>query len=137
MHQQIRSVPALSPPNLADFLRVLADADINIGGASGSDVESGGEFAFAVEDGQEEAAMDALRSAGYTPRLVEPKVCLLEDTPGQLLACITDAISANQGSGRVIKDILVGANREDGKVVVQVYSEDPGQATGRGTGDSR
>jgi hypothetical protein len=52
VHQQIRSVPALSPPNLADFLTVLADAGINIGGASGSDIESGGEFAFAVHDGQ-------------------------------------------------------------------------------------
>ena len=137
MHQQIRTVPRLSPPDLAAFLKVLADADINIGGVSGSNVESGGEFAFAVEDGKEQAAMNALKKASYKPRLVQPKVCLLEDTPGQLLACITDAISANQGSGRVIKDILVGANKEDGKVVVQVYSEDPGQATGRGTGDSR
>ena len=133
MHQQIRSVPALSPPNLADFLTVLADAGINLAGASGSNVESGGEFAFAVEDGQEQAAMDALFAAKYRPRLVQPKVCLLEDTPGQLLACITDAIAENQGTGRVIKDILVGANREDGKVVVQVYSEEPGQGTG-GTG---
>ena len=136
MHQQIRSVPALSPPNLADFLRVLADADINIGGASGSDVESGGEFAFAVEDGQEQAAMDALVAAGYKPRLLEPKRCLLEDTPGQLLACITDAIAENRGTGRVIKDILVGANKEDGKVVVQVYSEGPGDRPEEAPGDS-
>ena len=136
MHQQIRTVPKLSPPNLAAFLKVLADADINIGGASGSNVESGGEFAFAVEDGQEQAAMDALFAAKYKPRLVKPKVCLLEDTPGQLLACITGAIEANQGSGRVIKDILVGANREDGKIVVQVYSEGPGDRPEEAPGDS-
>jgi hypothetical protein len=128
VHQQIRTVPRLSPPDLAAFLKVLADADINIGGVSGSNVESGGEFAFAVEDGQEKAAMDALKAAGYKPRILEPKRCLLEDTPGQLLACITDAISENQGTGRVIKDILVGANREDGKIVVQVYSEGPREA---------
>ena len=136
MHQQIRTVPKLSPPNLAAFLKVLADADINIGGASGSNVESGGEFAFAVEDGQEQAAMDALFAAKYRPRLVQPKVCLLEDTPGQLLACITDAIAENANTGRVIKDILVGANREDGKVVVQVYSEGPGDRPEEAPGDS-
>ena len=127
MHQQIRTVPKLSPPDLAAFLKVLADAGINIGGVSGSNVESGGEFAFAVEDGQEQAAMDALKDAKYKPRILEPKRCLLDDTPGQLLACITDAISENRGTGRVIKDILVGANREDGKIVVQVYSEGPGE----------
>jgi hypothetical protein len=132
VHLQIRSVPAKSPPNLADFLQVLVDADINLGGASGSNVESGGEFAFAVEDGQEDAAMSALEAADYHPRLVEPKVCLLEDEPGQLLDCIGSAISENEGTGRVIKDILVGARKEDGLIVVQVYSEEPGQ-----TGDVR
>jgi len=136
VHQQIRTVPKLSPPNLAAFLQVLADADINIGGASGSNVESGGEFAFAVEDGKEQAAMNALKKASYKPRLVQPKVCLLEDTPGQLLACITDAIAENANTGRVIKDILVGANREDGKVVVQVYSEGPGDRPQEAPGDS-
>ena len=125
MHQQIRSVPALSPPNLADFLTVLADAGINLAGASGSNVESGGEFAFAVAHGQEQAALDALTKAGYAPRLVEPKVCFLVDEPGQLLACIQDAIAENEGTGRVIKDILVGAQPQDGNVVVQVYSEEP------------
>jgi hypothetical protein len=130
VHQQIRSVPALSPPNLADFLTVLADAGINIGGASGSDIESGGEFAFAVQDGQEDAAMAALKAANYQPRLVEPKRCLLEDSPGQLLACITEAIAENEGTGRVIRDILIGAQPEDGLVVVQVFSEEPGQRPG-------
>ena len=125
MHQQIRSVPALSPPNLADFLTVLADAGINLAGASGSNVESGGEFAFAVEHGQEQAALDALTAKDYKPRLVEPKVCFLDDEPGQLLACISDAIAENDGTGRVIKDILVGAQPQDGKIVVQVYSEEP------------
>lgn len=130
MHLQIRSVPAQSPPNLAAFLKVLADADINLAGASGSDVESGGEFAFAVEDGQEEAAMAALMAADYHPRLVEPKICRLEDSPGQLLACITEAIAENEGTGRVIKDILVGAQKEDGMIVVQVYSEELDQGAG-------
>ena len=74
--------------------------------------------------------------ATTSPASLEPKRCLLEDTPGQLLACITDAIEANQGSGRVIKDILVGANREDGKVVVQVYSEGPGDRPEEAPGDS-
>ncbi|HEU0244796.1 MAG TPA: hypothetical protein VFQ75_12910 [Candidatus Limnocylindrales bacterium] len=125
MHLQIRAVPAKSPPNLAEFLQVLADAKINLVAAGGGYVESGGEFVFAVEDGQEDAAMAAL-SLDYQPRLVRPKRCLLDDEPGQLLSCITDAMAENAGSKRVIKDILVGAEKEDGKVIVQVWSEEPG-----------
>lgn len=130
MHLQIRSVPALSPPNLADFLKVLAEAKINIEGASGSNIGSGGEFALAVRDGEERAAIDVLERAGYKPRLVAPKQCQLKDEPGALLACITDAMAENEGTDREIKDILVGANRENGLVVVQVYSSVPGEDPG-------
>jgi hypothetical protein len=132
MHLQIRAVPAKSPPNLAEFLKVLADAKVNLIAAGGGFLESGGEFVFAVEDGEEDKAMAAL-VPDYKPRLVTPKRCLLTDEPGQLLGCINDAIAANAGTKRVVKDILVGANREDGFVVVQVWSEEPGELPGQGT----
>ena len=68
MHKQIRVVPAKSPADLKAFLEVLAAARINIVAAGGSDVEQGGEFAFAVTDGQEADAIALLRDAGYQPR---------------------------------------------------------------------
>jgi hypothetical protein len=122
MHQQIRTVPKLSPPDLEAFLTVLAHAGVNIEAAGGSDVEQGGEFAFAVAHGQEVDAMAALVGAGYLPRLVDVHVCALGNEPGTLLACITEARALN-GSNKVIKDISVGVPDEDGRIRVQIYSE--------------
>ena len=53
MHQQIRTQPTQSPPDLQAFLTVLEEAGINIEAAGGSDIEQGGEFAFAVAHGVE------------------------------------------------------------------------------------
>ena len=52
MHKQFRVVPAASPPDVEKLLRRLKDAKVNLAGAGGSNVEYGGEFAFAVDDGQ-------------------------------------------------------------------------------------
>jgi hypothetical protein len=124
MHLQVRSEPALSPPDLAAYLAVLANAGINILAAGGSNLEHGGEFAFAVEDGTEEAAVDVLRAAGYRPRIVGVDLCwLTSDKPGQLLKCVDEVSRTNASSGRKIKDISIGVPDERGHIPIQLYSE--------------
>ena len=133
MHKQIRVVPARSPADLKAFLEVLAPAGINIVAAGGSNVEQGGEFAFTVSHGQEADALNLLRDAGYQPRELDESVesedgavfttCWMPDNPGQLLACVTSVTDANAASGRVIKDLSIGAPRADGMIPVQIYSE--------------
>ena len=83
MHQQIRSVPALSPPNLADFLKVLADAE-----ASTSRVRAGATWNRAASSRSRWSTARKMprwtpsRAQGYKPRLVEPKVCFLGGRAG-------------------------------------------------------
>ena len=133
MHQQIRAIPAKSPADLKAFLEVLAKAGINIEAAGGSNLEQGGEFAFAVAHGQEDEAIRLLKEAGYQPRALDASVetedgavfttCWLTDDPGQLLACVTSVTDANEAAGRVIKDLSIGKPGEDGLIPVQIYSE--------------
>lgn len=124
MHQQIRTVPAMSPPDLQAFLTLLASAGINLESAGGSDIERGGEFAFAVAHGQEDEAIAVLEQAGYHPRLVEVESCTVTNDPGQLLECVAKVSALNAQSGRVIKDIAVGAPEDQGLPLrVQIYSE--------------
>ena len=123
MHQQIRTQPTQSPPDLQAFLTVLEEAGINIEAAGGSDIEQGGEFAFAVAHGVEADALRALKHAGYSPRIVDVSYCALTNEPGQLLGCITGVMTENKQTGRVIKDISVGVPDADGRIQVQVYSE--------------
>lgn len=128
MHAQIRSVPALSPANLAAFLEVLSHNKVNIEAVGGGNFEQGGEFAFGLQhddgdDGPYEIAMAALRTAKYKPRLVNVKYCALDNTPGQLLRCIAEAVKENQGTGRKIKDVAIGVPDAAGRIQVQVYSE--------------
>jgi hypothetical protein len=122
MHLQIRSMPARSPADLAEFLTVLLEQDVNIESAGGHDIEDGGEFVFSVAHGEEDSVMSILQDAGYHPRLVEVTVCALDDTPGQLLECITGVSQENQVTGRRIRDITVGVPDADGRIQVQVYS---------------
>ena len=128
MHQQVRVVPALSPPDLAALLDVLYRAGVNLVAAGGGNIELGEEFAFVPEDDQFDLAIDALTRAEYQPRLLEKdkdfKLCWLDNEPGQLLACVQDATRENIERGRVVKDILIGIEPEDGKIGVQVYSVD-------------
>ena len=126
MHQQIRLVvPRKSPPDLASVLEVLAQ--FNILAAGGSNIEHGGEFAFAVDHGEQTAALKALTDAGYEPRVVEVHACMVTDTPGALLACIREATSKNKASGKLIKDIASGGKNANGELPIQVYSEKPGK----------
>ena len=129
MHLQIRTTPATSPADLRAFLAVLEAAHINIEAAGGSDVEKGGEFAFAVEHGKEAAAMTALREKGYAPRLVDHDHGLedgsLADSPGELLRFIEKVAAKNAASGLVIKDVSIGVPDRDGRIQVQAYSEKP------------
>ena len=122
MHQQIRTVPAQSPADLGAFLKVLRDANINIIAAGGGDVERGGEFAFAVEDGGYDAAMQALTDAGYKPRLVDVDHELLPDVPGALHGFVTKVTALNKARNWVIWDVSVGS-AQGGKVLVQIYSK--------------
>jgi hypothetical protein len=126
MHQQIRLVvPKKSPPDLASVLAVLAPYQILAAG--GSNIEHGGEFAFAVDHGVQDAALKALRDAGYEPRVADVHFCMVTDTPGALLACIQAATAKNKASGNLIKDIAIGGTNAAGEVPIQVYSEKPGK----------
>lgn len=127
MHQQIRTVPAASPADLAKFLDVLAKGGVNIVAAGGGDVEKGGEFAFAVAHGEEQHAIDVLKKAKYHPELVDVDHDFLDDTPGELHRFIVRVAADNKAKGRVIKDVSVGAVVTDdvpekGKIPVQAYS---------------
>ena len=128
MHIQIRSVPATSPPDLAKFLGVLAEAGVNLVAAGGGGLELRGELAFAPAHEDDRRAVDALVAAGYKPRVLNAeagdfKLCWLENKPGALYRCLADAASENLRAGRVVQDILVWLETDDlGRIPVQVYS---------------
>jgi hypothetical protein len=124
MHQQIRTKPALSPADLQAFLALLAGAGINLESAGGSNIEGGGEFAFAVAHGQEDEAIALLRQAGYRPRLVDVDWCYVTNDVGQLLECIAGVTKTNTRAGKVIKEIALGVPEAPGEPMrVQIYSE--------------
>lgn len=128
MHQQIRlAVPRSSPPNLEPVLQVLKDAGINIIAVGGSNLEHGGEFGFAVDHDRQDAALQALRNARLRPRIVDVTVCLLDNRPGALLECISEANRSHRPGGRLIRDIAVGIPDDEGRVPVQVLFEGPAQ----------
>jgi hypothetical protein len=130
MHLQVRSNPTASPPDVEKFLKRLADAGVNLGGAGGSNAEFGGEFAVALEDEDRTKATKALdKHPTYTYRLLEAGVdpgltlCWVKDESGSLLRdCIAGVAEANRKSGRKIRDVLIGVKRAEG-IPVQVYSE--------------
>jgi hypothetical protein len=127
MHQQIRAAtPRSSPPDLARLLSVLRDAGINIIAVGGSNHERDGEFGFAVDHDQQQAALDAL--AGARPpikaRVVDVEVAWLEDRPGALLAAVQKANQANRRGNRLIRDIAVGVPDGQGRVPVQIYYDE-------------
>ncbi len=128
MHLQIRVRPKLSPPDVEKLLRHLAAEDVNLKGVGGSNVEFGGEFAFAVADGDEDKAKGALDKYGYQYRSFEYQVdpeltlCWLEDRVGMLHECIEEIAAKNLESGRIIRDILIGVPTSEG-VPVQVFSD--------------
>jgi hypothetical protein len=127
MHQQIRLVTRLSPPDLAAALQVVADAGINILAVGGSNLEHGGEFGFAVAHEDQAAAVAALEAKRYRPRAVDVTVCwITKNEPGQLLECVRTASNANKGTGKAIRDIAIGVADDQGRIPVQIFSDGPG-----------
>jgi hypothetical protein len=128
MHKQLRVVAVSSPPDVEKLLRRLKDANINLAGAGGSNVEFGGEFAFAVDHEQEGDAEAVLKEHSYPYRILDSEtdprltLCRLENVVGSLHACIESVSTANLQSGRIIRDVLVGMD-EDG-LAAQVFSEE-------------
>ena len=127
MHQQLKFVPRLSPPDLEKALGVLKDAKVNLVAAGGSNLEFDGEFIIAPQDDQFEDAKKALGAAGYiTTRLdagVDFKLCWLTNDAGQLHDCIAEEAAANLASGKVIQHMIIGVERDDqGRIPVAVYS---------------
>jgi hypothetical protein len=129
MHKQLRVVAIASPPDIEKLLRRLKDADINLAGAGGSNVEFGGEFAFAVDDGQEDRAEDVLKDNGYRYRIFdkdddpELTLCHLENVPGALHGCVEEVAAANLNAGRIIRDVLIGIDGDEG-LAAQIFSEE-------------
>lgn len=128
MHQQIRATPKTSAADVEKLLGRLAEAGINIAAAGGSDLEFGGEFAFAVDDGSEDAAKKVLDRFKYPYRVIgedDPSltVCWMENKPGELHRCIKGVAEANLKSGRIIRDLIIGVPDKQG-VPVQIFSEE-------------
>jgi hypothetical protein len=132
MHKQFRLQAAASPPDVEKLLRRLAEGEVNLAGVGGSNVEFGGEFAFAVRDGDEDAAIAVLEEHHYSYRLLEYEVdagltlCWLRkpNDVGELHRnCIEGIAAANLLTGRIIRDLLIGVPEERG-TPVQVYSEE-------------
>ena len=112
MHVQARSAPALSPPDLEAFLKVLAN-DINIEGVSGCAVEDGGQLVFTVAHGQEAQAHELLTNEGYTVQwttdlYAEEIPAETANQPGVLAGIIERAKGQMSGS-RAIDTVLVGS----------------------------
>ena len=131
MHLQGRvKIPRSSPPSVARLLGLLADANVNLAGAGGSNVEFNGEFAFAPRHEHETAAREVLENAvpPYKYREfdantdAELKLCWLTDEPGRLLACIQETEQENLAANRSIRDILIGVPTNEG-IPVQIFSE--------------
>ena len=122
MHIQIRSRTEKAP-ELSGLLQVLADKDVNLL-AAGGNVDGGGEFAFAVEHGEEDRVVELLREADFPARAVEVRHFDLTDQPGQLFRAVAEVAHENEDSGRVIEDVIVGTPQSDGTIPIQIYVHD-------------
>lgn len=131
MHMQIRTTPATSPADIEKLLRLFAEADpeINLVAAGGGNLEFGGEFAFAVQHGQEDQALEILRKHRYPHRTLEVgqdphlALCEISNKPGELHKCIAGVARENLEKGRIIRDVVIGAPEGD-LYPVHVYSEE-------------
>jgi hypothetical protein len=128
MHQQIRVTPRTSAADVEKLLSRLAEAKVNIAAAGGSDLEFGGEFAFAADHDSEDAAIRVLKQFKYRYRVIgedDPglTLCWMENRPGELHRCVTGVAEANLKNGRIIRDLIIGVP-EGKKVPVQIFSEE-------------
>ena len=143
MHIQARAQPQKSPPDIVEFLRVLAgragEEPVNIEGVTGSRVENGGHFVFAITHGREQEADDRIKGDGYrcqwTNDLYAEKIppdpsdqgsnFTAEEPdpnqPGVLLGILERARESGIAAGRPVDEILFGAfTNEPGRFFVQV-----------------
>jgi len=146
MHIQARAQPQKSPPDVVEFLRVLAgrrqpgEEPINIEGVTGSHVEHGGHLVFAVTHGRENEAHQRLKDDGYrcqwTNDLYAEKIppdpsdqasnLTANDEPdpnqpGVLLGILERARDSGIAAGRPVDEILLGAfTDEAGRFFAQV-----------------
>jgi hypothetical protein len=128
MHQQIRTTAKTSAPDIELLLRRLKDGGVNLAAAGGGNLEFSGQFAFAVHDGMEDAAIGVLKEFKYKYDVIkedDPRLtlCWMEDEVGELHRCIAGVAEANLKSGRIIRDLIIGAP-EGKKVPVQIFSEE-------------
>jgi hypothetical protein len=112
---------------LLELLQLLADNDYDLAMAGGDSIEGGGEFIFALKDEHSDdpdsprrdrsgecAAL--LKSNGYrNVRLIEPRLCEVDDRVGALRDCIAEIVEG----GLRIDEIYVGTP-ENGKIPVQI-----------------
>jgi hypothetical protein len=144
MHQQVRTSSTKSGSGspgpgamadtggVADILRILLDAGVNLQTAGGRDLDRGGDFVVAVhhegehDDGRSEEAVKLLQEHGYRDaRAVSVHTCSVADEPGGLLRCIED-VERERGP---VYEIFVGTPDEDGGIPVQITTrEDAGAA---------
>jgi hypothetical protein len=145
-HQQIKSSPIASPPDVERFFAVLAagkpdapnleDRPINVCAVAGGFLEQGGQIGVAVgtidmsEEEEEQIlaiALDRLHKAGYDDaHTVGEEDGLfhdfIPDSPGSLYLFIKGIATQNLQNGRTIADIAIGAyNEADKTTLVQVY----------------
>jgi hypothetical protein len=130
------------PGQLLTVLKILEDAHFNLRTAGGRRIETGGEFAFWVDEpvvsdgrqidddhGQTHAAIKVLCAAGYEAWPVEVHSRNLDDEPGALRRFVEEIVAKKL----LIEEISVGTPRKgDGdvmKVPVQVYTVAAGTPT--------
>ena len=106
---------------LVRLLDVLARGGYNLRIAGGCGIETGGVFAFAVEDGGDENKASEcaafLEKSGYRGvKVVEPFVCEVEDRKGALRDCLTKLAA----EGRLVDEVFVGTPSKDGKIPLQI-----------------
>jgi hypothetical protein len=128
MHQQIRFVPAQSPPDIDPVIEILEDSGIEVLIVGGSNIEHGGEVAIGVEDEYEDKAFDLL--AAYRPRRVDVATYWIPaNEPLAVLRVIREQARNNQkiaidSSGvMAIRDVAVGMKQNtERQIPVQIYS---------------
>jgi hypothetical protein len=138
MHIQARALAQKSPPDLVEFLRVLAGVDpgmkpINIEGVTGSSLEDGGHFVFAVEHEREQECHTRLANEGYRcqwtkdlyQEMIPPDAAWGVEPdpnqPGVLLGIVERAKGSQIAGGRPILTLLLGAvTNEPGRFFAQV-----------------
>jgi hypothetical protein len=108
---------------VADILRILVEAGVNLQTAGGRDLDQGGDFVFAVhhegddDDGRTDEAVNLLLEHGYgDARKVGVHLCTVSDEPGGLLSCIED-VESEFGP---IYEIFVGTPDEHSRIPVQL-----------------